>query len=167
VQLLDSFRSSTWGWLRGTLRGWSTLLLILAGVVGLAAGSAYGLGAWTLLLSGAGVAIIIRKWIASLAARYDVTEDRLIIHRGILMKSIDEIEMYRIKDIRIDFSLISQMVGLGTITINSSDETTRAGPLALRDIEQAMKRREMLRGLVDAARRARGVREIDVGHEEN
>lgn len=26
-QILDRFRSSTWGWLRGTLLGWLTLLL--------------------------------------------------------------------------------------------------------------------------------------------
>ena len=32
---LDTFRSSTLGWLRGTLAGWGTILLFLAGIVGL------------------------------------------------------------------------------------------------------------------------------------
>ena len=31
-EVLDRFRSSTWGWLRGTLVGWLTLLLCLVGV---------------------------------------------------------------------------------------------------------------------------------------
>ena len=30
---LDSFRSSTLGWLRGTLAGWATILLIIGGIV--------------------------------------------------------------------------------------------------------------------------------------
>jgi hypothetical protein len=31
-QVTDRFRSSTWGWLRGTLAGWGTLLLYLVGI---------------------------------------------------------------------------------------------------------------------------------------
>jgi uncharacterized membrane protein YdbT with pleckstrin-like domain len=143
-QTLDTFRSSTWGWLRGTLAGWGTLLLCLVLV---------------------GFVIILVKWVQNLATTYDVTEDRLILHRGILSKSIDEIELYRIKDIRIDFSLINQWAGIGTITLLSSDETTGSRPFVIRDIEQAQPRRERLRELVNAARRARGVREVDMVQE--
>jgi len=142
---IDRFRSSTWGWLRGTLAGWGTLLLCLVGV---------------------GLVIILIKWITNLATTYEVTGDRLILHKGILVKSIDEIELYRIKDVRIDFSLINQWADIGTITITSSDETTKAGPLVIRDVDQARARREKLRELVNAARRERGVREIDMVHED-
>lgn len=34
AQTIDIFRSSTSGWLRGTLAGWGTALLFLAGPVG-------------------------------------------------------------------------------------------------------------------------------------
>ncbi|WP_447728888.1 PH domain-containing protein [Sphingomonas koreensis] len=142
---IDSFRSSTWGWLRGTLAGWGTLLLCLVGV---------------------GLIIVLVKWIANLVTTYEVTGDRLILHKGIFVKSIDEIELYRIKDVRIDFSLINQWADIGTITITSSDETTKAGPLVIRDVDQARTRREKLRELVNAARRERGVREIDMVHED-
>ncbi|HEX8302081.1 PH domain-containing protein [Sphingomonas sp.] len=140
----DSFRSSTWGWARGTLAGWVTLLLCLVGI---------------------GLVILLTKWVANLATTYEVTEDRLILHKGILVKSIDEIELYRVKDVRIDFTVINQMADIGTITITSSDETTRDAPLVIRDVEQARARREKLRTLVDAARRKRGVREIDMVQE--
>lgn len=143
--IIDRFRSSTWGWLRGTLAGWGTLLLCLVGV---------------------GLVIVLVKWFANLATTYEVTADRLILHRGILSKSIDEIELYRVKDVRIDFTLINQWAGIGTITITSSDETTRDAPLVIRDVENARDRREELRGLVNAARRARGVREVDMVHED-
>ncbi len=142
---LDSFRSSTWGWLRGTLAGWGTLLLCLVGV---------------------GLIIVLVKWIQNLAATYEITEERLIIHRGILFKSVDEIELYRVKDIRIDFTLLNQWANIGTMAISSSDETTRSGDLILPHIENAQARREQLRRLVDTARQKRRVREIDMVHED-
>lgn len=142
---IDRFRSSTVGWLLGSLAGWATLLLCLVGI---------------------GLIILLIKWIANLAITYEVTEDRLILHKGIFVKSIDEIELYRIKDVRIDFTLINQVTGIGTITITSSDETTRNGPLVIKDLAQAKARREMLRQRVNAARITRGVREIDMVHED-
>lgn len=145
TQVIDRFRSSTWGWLRGTLLGWVTILLCLVGV---------------------GLVIILVKWIANLAVTYELTEDRLILHKGILAKSIDEIELYRVKDVRIDFTVINQLADIGTITITSSDETTRAAPLVIADVNHARARREKLRELINAARRSRGVREIDMVHED-
>lgn len=145
AQVIDRYRSSTWGWLRGTIAGWGTLLLCLVGV---------------------GLIIVLIKWVQNLATTYEVTEDRLILHKGIINKSIDEIELYRIKDVRIDFSLINQWADIGTITVASSDETTRDGDLVIPHVEQARARREKLRELVNAARRLRGVREIDMVHED-
>ena len=57
-------------------------------------------------------------------------------------------------------------MGLGTISISSSDETTRNGDLVIRDLEGAQARREQLRRLVDTARQKRRVREIDMVHED-
>lgn len=143
-QPIDSFRSSTWGWLRGTLAGWGTLALCLVGV---------------------GFVIILVKWFQNLATTYEVTEDRLVLRKGIFVKSIDEIELYRVKDVRLDFSLINQWAGIGTISIASSDETTRNGPLVIPNVDRAQARREELRGLVNAARQKRGVRELDMVQE--
>ena len=109
--------------------------------------------------------MLLWQWIENLAARFDVCQDRLIVRKGIFIKSLDEVELYRVKDVRLDFSLINQMAGIGTITVTSSDETTRRAPLTLRHVEQAARRREELRTLVDAARQKRRVREIDVADE--
>jgi uncharacterized membrane protein YdbT with pleckstrin-like domain len=161
-QALDTFRPSTLGWLRGTLAGWGTILLALAGIgVTLAGYGTYWLG-----LAAVSLLIILVKWVQNLASKYEITPDRLIIRRGIIRKSIDEIELYRIKDVRIDFTIINQLAGIGRITISSSDETTREGDLILADIERAQERRETLRQLVDTARQQRRVREIDMVHED-
>ncbi|MCB2065047.1 MAG: PH domain-containing protein, partial [Erythrobacter sp.] len=68
--------------------------------------------------------------------------------------------------VRMDFSLLNQLVGIGTISITSSDETTRNGVLVMREVPQAEHRREEIRRLVDAARERRGVREIDMVHDD-
>jgi uncharacterized membrane protein YdbT with pleckstrin-like domain len=140
-QPLDTFRSSTSGWLRGSLAGWATLLLCLVGI---------------------GLIIVLVKWIENVSTTYQLTQDRLIIRSGIFSKSIDEIELYRVKDIRMNYSLIGEWAGIGTITLVTSDETTRGAPLVIRDVAGALQRREALRDLVDKARQRRGVREIDM-----
>ncbi len=162
---LDTFRPSTLGWLKGTLAGWGTVLLFLAGIVLAILGTA-GFGLYWLALSVVAVGVFIWRCLENLGSRFSVTEERLIIRRGIIAKSVDEIELYRIKDVRINFSIINQIAGIGTISISSSDETTRDGDLVIRDVERAQARREELRRLVDIARQKRRVREVDMVHED-
>ena len=156
---LDRFRSSTWGWLRGTLAGWGTMLLALLGIAGAAIGD---WGLYPLALTAAALAIVLVVWFRNLAATYEICRDRLLIRRGIFIKSIDEVELYRVKDVRLDFTLVNQMAGIGTITVTSSDETTRGAALTLPHVERAQPRREELRRLVEEARQRRRVREIDM-----
>jgi uncharacterized membrane protein YdbT with pleckstrin-like domain len=141
---VDSFRSSTNRWLLGSFTGWLTLLSCAIGV---------------------GLIVIAVRWLQNMAASYDITDQRLIVKRGLVMKSIDEIELYRIKDVRVDFSLVNQITDIGTITITSSDRTTGNTSFVLRDVPAARERREGIRKLVDRARRQRGVRELDIDDE--
>lgn len=136
-----TFRSSTWRWLLGSLAGWGTLLLCLVGV---------------------GLIVVIWRWLSNVAVHYELTDQRLIIRRGILNKTGDEIELYRIKDTTIAYSIVNQLTDIGKITIRSSDATTASGDLVLRDIPQGRAIREEIRRLTDAARQLRRVREVDV-----
>ena len=164
-QVHDTFRPSTFGWLRGTAAGLGTVLMGIAGFA-LMVAMAGDWGAWPLVLTGLAVLVVLYKWIQNMAALYEITPERLVVRRGIIFKSIDEIELYRIKDVRMDFILLNQWAGIGNICLASSDETTRVGDLVMRHIENARPRREELRRLVDAARQRRGVREIDMVHED-
>lgn len=161
---LDRFRSSTLGWLRGTLAGWGVIMAGLAGMI-LTLLFMRDWGLYPLGLTAAALVLVVVKWVRNLAATYEITEERLIIHRGIVFKSIDEIELYRVKDVRLDFTLLNQWIGIGTLCVRSSDETTRGGDLVMPHVERARDRREHLRRLVDTARRKRGVREIDMAHD--
>jgi len=143
---VDSFRSSTNRWLLGSFTGWLTILSCAIGI---------------------GLAIIAIRWFRNMASTYEMTDQRLIVRRGLIMKSIDEIELYRIKDVRVDFSLLNQLADIGTITITSSDRTTGDRSFVLRDVPAARERREGIRKLVDRARHRRGVRELDVDAEDD
>ncbi|HEX8419301.1 MAG TPA: PH domain-containing protein [Sphingomonas sp.] len=141
---VDSFRSSTIRWLFGSLAGWGTLLLSAVGI---------------------GLVILLVRWLRNMSSAYVITDQRLIVRSGLLIKSIDEIELYRIKDVRVVFSVINQITDIGTITITSTDRTTGDTEFVLRDVPAARDRREGLRKLVDRARQRRGVRELDVDRE--
>lgn len=136
-----SFRSSTWRWLLGSLAGWGTLLLCLVGV---------------------GLVIVVWRWLSNIAVHYELTDQRLIIRRGIINKTTDEIELYRIKDTTIAYSIVNQLTDIGNITIRSSDATTSGGELVLRDIPHGRAIREDIRRLTDASRQLRRVREVDL-----
>jgi uncharacterized membrane protein YdbT with pleckstrin-like domain len=138
---LDSFRPSTRRWLLGSFAGWGTLFLCLAGV---------------------GLVLIAMRWWRNHSASFEVTDQRLIVRRGILFKTVDEIELYRIRDVRLHYSLANQMADIGTLTLTSSDPSTRGAAFELRDIPMAETRREGLRGLVERARRRHGVRPLEV-----
>ena len=138
---IDEFRSSTRRWLLGSFAGWGTLLACLVGV---------------------GFVLIGLRWLRNRSTTFEITDQRLIVKRGILFKTIDEIELYRIKDVRLGYSLLNQMTDIGTITLTSSDRTTGGGEFVLRDVPMARDRREGLRTLVDRARARRGVREVDI-----
>lgn len=161
----DIFRPSLGRWLVGTSAGLGTLLLGVLGFV-LMVGAAGNWGAWPLLLTALSAVIIFVKWLQVVSVKYELDSGRLKVRSGILMKSVDEIELYRIKDVRLDFSLLNQLAGIGTITITSSDETTRNGKLIMAGVPMAEARREEIRRLVDTAREKRGVREIDMVHED-
>lgn len=141
---IAKFRSSTSRWLVGSLAGLGTLLLCLVVV---------------------GLVIVVLRWLRYVATNYELTDQRLIIRSGIFNKRVDEIELFRVKDVAIDYSLINQWVDIGQLSIMSSDPTTATGPLVIPDVPGARAIREQMRTLVNAARQARGVRELDVDYE--
>lgn len=159
---IDRFRGSTTGWLLGSLLGWGTILLVLAWPIALLA----SLGYWPEWIAAgaslAGVGVIVWRWLRNIAARYVLTTQRLVMHTGIVFKRVDEIELYRVKDCRVDFSLINQLTGIGRLTLRTSDQSSQQVDFVLSDVPDAVDVRETIRTLVDKARLRRRVREVDI-----
>ncbi len=96
-------------------------------------------------------------YLIRLNTRYSLTDERLIIESGIFSKHIDEIELFRIKDTKLSQSLFQRFVGLGDISVISTDDT---GDLTMSCLPNAKEKREQLRALSNDARSKKGVRTL-------
>lgn len=92
--------------------------------------------------------------------RWTLTNHRLRLSSGILNKSLDDLELYRIKDITLHQPLVQRLVGLGTVSLVTSDATTPV--LNLSAIADSLAVMDQIRHEVDRVRRERGVRELDL-----
>jgi membrane protein YdbS with pleckstrin-like domain len=161
-QPVEQFHGSTAGWLFGSALGWLVILLCLSPIAAFALTEDTGTRYVSLALLAASFAAILVRWIGNAAKKYELTTQRLIMRTGILFKRVDEIELYRVKDSRVDFSLLNQLTGIGTITLRSSDVSSQETDFRMRDVPRARDVREKLRTLVDRARQRRQVRELDI-----
>jgi membrane protein YdbS with pleckstrin-like domain len=157
-QDVNTFRSSTIGWLFGSFSGWLTLLFTI-GPIFIAANIQND--EWKIicfLLTALFLMRIFVKWVGNLSSKYELTTQRLILKKGLIFKRIDEIELFRVKDVRVEFSLLNQIIGIGKIVLRSSDSSIDPD---MRDIPKAREVREIIRGLVARERQRRRVREVD------
>lgn len=56
--------------------------------------------------------------------KYKLTDEKLMIEKGFLNKSEEEIRLYRIMDMTLQRPLGQRIFGLGTIKCNSADKST-------------------------------------------
>ncbi|MFZ4764576.1 MAG: PH domain-containing protein [Roseimicrobium sp.] len=129
----------------------------------LAAGCLAGIP-FTAGLSAAGVAVpllmwVIRWWMTRTTV-YELTTQRLRRRSGILDRKLDELELFRVKDYTMEQPFLLRMLGLGNLTLVTSDATTPTVPIrAIANVEEV---REMLRQAVQSERDRKRVRELDV-----
>jgi membrane protein YdbS with pleckstrin-like domain len=103
-----------------------------------------------------GLGFILVLWIVTgsiflyrrLSIQYQVTTQRLIHQRGILVRVTDRIELIDVDDISFSQGLVQRMLGVGNITISGSDKTDPV--LVMLGIDQVAK----VAGLIDDARRS-------------
>lgn len=67
--------------------------------------------------------IVFFKILDTRFINYTLTSERLIIKKGVLTRTTDEIELYRIKDIQLVEPFLQRLVGLSVIEITSSDRS--------------------------------------------
>ncbi len=102
---------------------------------------------------------IVRWWVTR-TTLYELTTQRLRRTTGILNRTIDELELFRVKDYAMEQPLLLRMLGLGNLVLVTSDATTPT--VAIKAISNAQDVREKLRNAVQAERDRKRVRELDV-----
>jgi membrane protein YdbS with pleckstrin-like domain len=119
----------------------------------------YFLGGLLIAAFGLGIILILITYLKISYTRYRLSNQRLIISRGIFSRSMETIELYRIKDLQYHASFWQRMVGIGNIILISSDKSNpQIGLIGFKD---ASNKFHQIRSLVENARIKRGVREID------
>ena len=97
--------------------------------------------------------LVVKTW------KIEITDQRLIEEKGVLSKTTDELELYRVKDIRLDQPFILRLVGLSNIILVTSDKSHSI--VKIPAIKDGKNLREKLRTAVDVRRDKKRVRETD------
>jgi len=92
--------------------------------------------------------------------KYKLTEDRLFVETGFISTKYEEVVLYRVRDISLSRSLWQKMLGVGTITVQSSDATLPE--LVIKNVKQSFDVKELLHNSVEAMKIARRARVNEV-----
>lgn len=128
-------------WLFGNI----AVCILMARIAGEIEGfeSKYVFGITVALVLVSGLVIPGRVVLRIFGERYRLTSQRLFITRGILSQTIDQTELVRIDDVRIRKTLVDRLLGLGTVSIVSTDatdsETTMEGIADAEGVAEAIR----------------------------
>jgi uncharacterized membrane protein YdbT with pleckstrin-like domain len=100
------------------------------------------------------------KWLVVHNIRYELTSERLRVRRGVLNKELDEIELYRVRDYRLEQPFFLRIFSLGNVTITSTDVSNPI--VTLRAVSDSERVRERVRHSVEECRTQKRVRAIDM-----
>ena len=116
--------------IRPSLKSFAGLYLVL-GAVCVAiwwAGARFDTGASPLAIAFAGpIPLLIGigySWLVRLGAEYRLYQDSLEIETGLVSRHVDNLQLFRVRDLSLHQSLISRVLGVGDISVASTDQTT-------------------------------------------
>lgn len=102
-----------------------------------------------------GLLVLLLLWVKVKSCSYRLTSERLFVQRGWLARHVDELELYRVKDVVVDQGMVQRVLGYGTVTVLSDDDTT--AKMRLVRISKPTSIKEMIRTHYRAARQREGV----------
>jgi len=101
------------------------------------------------------------RWLDTRSHVYTLTDQRLKHSHGIFTKVTEDLELYRVRDTRLQQGFWQRMLGRGDVILYTTDASTPE--LALRWLTDPEALRETVRGLVEARREAKHVRTFETG----
>lgn len=134
------------------------ILIALTVAVGIGIGGVFVFPVWGLEV--VPVLYLIWRWLLVRSQKFELTSERLRVTEGIFNQKIDEIELYRVKDIAMERPLWMRMTGLASVLLDTSDRSMPK--LTLPAISNGVELREQLRKQVEEIRDKKRVREVDM-----
>lgn len=83
-----------------------------------------GIGWVGFSILGLGAVIAIAAYIKVRFTHFRVTTERIEVERGWISKQVDHLDLFRMKDVRVGISIFDRIVGIGTVTVISTDKST-------------------------------------------
>jgi membrane protein YdbS with pleckstrin-like domain len=115
---------------------------------------------YILLLLALPIFIATRRYLQTKCTIYEVTTERLKTTEGVLSKTTDTLEFYRVKDIERQQPFLYRLCGIENVQLNTSDTSS---PLVIIEaVSQSIGLADVIRNQVEKVRQQKGVREIDV-----
>jgi uncharacterized membrane protein YdbT with pleckstrin-like domain len=103
-----------------------------------------------------GLVLLLRVWHKIAATRYRLTTQRLFVQTGLIAKRLEEVELFRVKDVTLSQGVIQRLLGVGSVVVLSTDDT--APRLELAGIRHPLEVKESIRNAFRAARQREGLR---------
>ena len=132
-------------WLQIIIDELCIILLMLASLV-VACITSFMFHWWILVITALCALFIFCKVISILCTEYVVTGEQIIIIRGVLVRSTDYVELYRVVDYQQRRNLLQQFMGLKDVTIYSGDRNnpvlTMTGVREVVDVVSEIRQRE-------------------------
>jgi uncharacterized membrane protein YdbT with pleckstrin-like domain len=100
------------------------------------------------------------RYLCTSKHRYQLTDQRLLEHSGIVIHKMETLELYRIIDIQVTGTLIQSLFGRGQVLLLTHDVSTAR--VTLNAIPSAIQVATLIRNAVERCRVAKGVRTVDV-----
>lgn len=92
--------------------------------------------------------------------RYSLSETRLFVEKGLFTTTHEELNLFRVRDVRVTRTLSDKIFGCGTVTLFSSD---RSDPrLDILSVKKPMELKERLVALIAAERRKNRIRSSEL-----
>ena len=98
-------------------------------------------------------------WLGTNLRVFEFTSQRLRIYEGILNQDINEVELYRVKDNRLEKPFWLRIFGLSNIVLTTSDRSLPT--IEINAVRDGVGIREKLRKQVEHLRDKKRVREVD------
>ena len=103
--------------------------------------------------------VLLWKWLEVKNTKYELTNERLRTRTGILNKKMDDLELYRVKDYKLDSPFFLRLFSLGNIVLETSDKSSPV--VVIKAIPNGADLLEQIRRCVEVRRDQKRVREVD------
>ena len=100
------------------------------------------------------------KWLVVRNIRYELTSERLRLRSGVLNKKLDELELYRVRDYRLEQPFWLRLFSCGNVIVRTTD--TMNPIVVLRAVKKSEEVLGLVRRYVEDCRARKNVRALDV-----